>query len=333
MNNNAVKSPSDDGEEIRIKGFRSAQNKVAVMMFIMLFTEFAAGIVMLALTAVLPEIKNDMFKYELMQALMYLLYMAVPVFTFGLISGKAPAKYFTFRRGGKRAVAVGFAVMGAVYFAQLVAAAVADLLSGAGLDVSSGELAVTSDPAVIALRFVYLAAVPAVLEELMTRGLILGELLPYGKGFAIIASGAIFGLMHMNPVQLPFAFIAGTAMAFAVVYCQTLRVSVAVHFANNFLSVLFVTLSAFVPEHIVGYTEAAVTAAVFTAGAVSVIWLIRHKDGQRQSESGALCTEVNEPYKVDLRDGTLKKIAPLLYIYAASAIVITIISLITSSIL
>lgn len=333
MNNNALKPPLNDGEEIRLKNFRSSQNKVAIMMFIMLSAEFAAGIALLVIMSVYPGLKDNTFRYELAQALMYLSYMIIPIFAFGLINGKRPGNYFTFRRGGKHTVAVGIAVLGAVYFAQLVAAVVAELLDGIGLNSSAGELTATADPAVIALRFVYLAVIPAVLEELMTRGLILGELLPYGKGFAIVVSGAIFGFMHMNPVQLPFAFIAGASMAFAVVYCGTLRVSIIVHFINNFLSILFSTLPAFLPEETVMHIEAVTAAVVFAAASVSVVWLIMHKDGLEQKENKALCTEVNEPYKVDLREGTLGKISPLLYIYAVSATVITIISLITSSML
>ena len=333
MNTYITGTPSVNGEESRIKGFRSAQNRVALLMFMMLFTEFAASALMIALTAVFPKMQHDAFKYELLQALLYLSYIAVPVFLFSIISGKSPKKYFTVRRGRKHTVAVGFAVMGMVYFAQLVAVLVSELFEKAGANVDAGVLTGSADPAVLILRFVYLAVFPAIFEELMTRGIILGELLPYGKGFAIITSGAIFGLMHMNPVQLPFAFIAGAAMAYGVVYCGTLRVSMTVHFVNNFISVFLTALPQFISEEAALYVEAVVTVIIFISGTCAAVWLIKHKDADSENSGGALCTECGEPYKVDLREGALKKISPLLYIYAAAAIQLTVVELIASSVL
>ena len=154
MQNYGLFTPTPDGDEIRIKNFRSAQNRVAIPMFIMLFIEFAASTLMIVLTAVFPRMSTDLFKSELMQALLYLSYMGIPVFTFGIISGKRPSKYFSFKRGRKHTVAVGIAAMGVVYFAQLVALIVSQLLASTGAAVDAGSLKASSDPAVIALRFV-----------------------------------------------------------------------------------------------------------------------------------------------------------------------------------
>ena len=330
MKNNFTDGTLLSKNRIRTKDFRSAQNRVAIMMFLMMFMEFTASAVMILLVTVFPQLKADLFKYELMQALFYIAYLAIPVFTFGLISGIRPDRYFALGRGGKHTVAAGFATMGIVYFAQLAATVISKIAGSAGINTESGALAATSDPAVIVLRFIYLAALPAVLEELMTRGLVLGELLPYGKGFAVIASGALFGLMHMNPIQLPFAFIAGTAMAYAVLYTKTLRVAITVHFVNNFLSVLMSTLPQFMPKDTVSYIEAAVSFVIFAAGTFAAIRLIGRKDDDKERTGGALCTECGEPYKADLRDGVLKSISPLLYIYAAAAAGVTVFSLVMS---
>ncbi len=322
-----MNSPFDDGEEIRLKSFRAAQNRISILMFIMLVTEFAASTLMIVLFAVFPQLKTDTFQFELMQALLYLSYVAVPVLLYGVISGKRLGNYFSFKRGRKHTVAVGFAAMGAVYFAQLVATVVSYLFESVNIYPDAGIFDPSSDPAVLALRFVYIAVFPAIFEELMTRGIVLRELLPYGKGFAIITSGAIFGLMHMNPLQLPFAFIAGVAMAYAVVYCGSLRVSVAVHFANNFISVLLTALPEFLPEDIAFYIEALITFVIFAAGSIAAIWLMLHKDELKEQK----CVECNEPYKVDLRENTLKKISPMLYVYAAATVTMALVTLFTTA--
>jgi hypothetical protein len=164
-----------------------------------------------------------------------------------------------------------------------------------------------------------------VFEELAMRGIVLGELLPFGKSFAVIASGALFALMHMNPVQLPFAFIAGTAMAYAALSCGTLRVSVTVHFINNFLSVLFLSLPEFLSPEISFIAELSVSVVIFAAGTAAGVYLIRHR---RDEDAGktALCTVTDEPLKVDLRDGLHGKISPLLVIYACTAVLVTLLT-------
>lgn len=331
MNNGIIGELPVNSEENRIKKFRSAQNRAALPMFIMFFIELGASVLMIIFSIVFPDMKNDAFKYELMQALLYLSYMAIPVFTFGLISGKRPHKYFSFKRGRKHTVAAGLATLAVVYFAQLVAVILTEIAGKIGLNFDAASFNATSDPALTVLRIVYLAVFPAILEELLTRGIILGELLPYGKGFAVIMSGLLFGFMHMNPVQLPFAFIAGSAMAYAVICCGTLRVSVAVHFINNFLSVLFMSLSSFISEDIAFYIEAVVSAVIFAAGTAAAIWLMKHKNEIKEEYNGAFCTECGEELKVDLREGAFKKVSPLIYVYIGLATFMTLFAMIASN--
>ena len=44
--------------------------------------------------------------------------------------------------------------------------------------------------------FLYTALVGPVAEEVVFRGFIMDRLLPYGKGFAIVLSAVLFGVMH-----------------------------------------------------------------------------------------------------------------------------------------
>lgn len=81
--------------------------------------------------------------------------------------------------------------------------------------------------------------VPALVEEFACRGLVLGILRKYGDGFAVIVSAILFGLMHGNFDQMPFAFMVGLVLGYIVVKTESLWVAVAVHAANNFVSVAF----------------------------------------------------------------------------------------------
>lgn len=81
--------------------------------------------------------------------------------------------------------------------------------------------------------------VPALVEEFAFRGLVLGSLRKYGDGFAVLVSSILFGLMHGNFEQIPFAFLVGLALGFIVVKTNSLLIASAVHATNNFVSVVF----------------------------------------------------------------------------------------------
>ena len=83
------------------------------------------------------------------------------------------------------------------------------------------------------------AIVPPLVEEFACRGLILGSLRKFGDGFAIIVSSVLFGIMHGNFEQMPFAFLVGLVLAYVTVKSGSLWVAVAIHAFNNFVSVVF----------------------------------------------------------------------------------------------
>ncbi len=77
---------------------------------------------------------------------------------------------------------------------------------------------------------------PALLEELFFRGLILSLLYQkMGRG-AIWLSGVIFALAHGSLYQLPYAFVGGVFLSLAAVVGGSVLVPFLFHFANNFLS-------------------------------------------------------------------------------------------------
>ncbi len=89
------------------------------------------------------------------------------------------------------------------------------------------------------LTTIAIAIVPALVEEFACRGIILGSLRKFGDGFAVMCSAAVFGIMHGNFQQIPFAFLTGLVLGFIAVKTKTIWLAVAVHFFNNFVSVVF----------------------------------------------------------------------------------------------
>ncbi len=82
-----------------------------------------------------------------------------------------------------------------------------------------------------------ISVIPALVEEVAMRGVIMQSLRRYGDWFAIFMSASVFALMHGNMVQIPFAFIAGIAIGYAVITTGTLWTGIIIHFLNNTLSV------------------------------------------------------------------------------------------------
>ena len=88
------------------------------------------------------------------------------------------------------------------------------------------------------LSVIATAVVPALVEEFACRGILLGSLKRYGEGFALIASSAVFGIMHGNFQQIPFAFFVGLGLGFITLKTGNLWTAILVHGTNNLTSVI-----------------------------------------------------------------------------------------------
>lgn len=89
------------------------------------------------------------------------------------------------------------------------------------------------------LVFISTAIVPALVEEFACRGIMFGMLLKHGQGFALIVSSIVFGLLHGNFEQIPFAFLVGLVLGFIRIKTGSVWICVLVHAFNNLVSVVF----------------------------------------------------------------------------------------------
>ena len=81
-------------------------------------------------------------------------------------------------------------------------------------------------------------------EELFFRGAVQGYLLQkYNRPYiGIIISALIFGLMHANPAQIPFAFILGVVFGWVYYITGSLLPGIFMHFINNGSAVLLANI-------------------------------------------------------------------------------------------
>ena len=94
----------------------------------------------------------------------------------------------------------------------------------------------------IILFYVTVAVLPALVEEFAFRGVVLGLLRKYSDGLAVLVSGVMFGIMHGNFAQIPFALVVGLVLGFIAVKTNSLLPGIIIHFLNNGLSVTLTLL-------------------------------------------------------------------------------------------
>ena len=79
-----------------------------------------------------------------------------------------------------------------------------------------------------------------VVEELVFREGILGYLRRHeiGTWTAIIGSSLVFALIHLNPAQIPFAFVMGIMLGYIYVRTSSVIITSLIHIINNLMAVM-----------------------------------------------------------------------------------------------
>ena len=140
-------------------------------------------------------------------------------------------------------VLLGLAFCG---FANIASNLLASLFSGFGFELPDYSMKTPDGPFGIVVTVIGAAVIAPLTEEFAMRGIVMGSLRKYGEKFAIITSAVLFGLMHGNLRQIPFAFIVGLILGFAVIKTGSLWTGVTIHFLNN----LFASVLTIIGEHV-----------------------------------------------------------------------------------
>jgi membrane protease YdiL (CAAX protease family) len=82
-------------------------------------------------------------------------------------------------------------------------------------------------------------------EELVFRGAILRELLKWKENpwIGIIISAMLFSLVHMNPVQMPHAFLVGILLGWLYYRTDSIIPGVIWHWVNNTIAYVMYNLT------------------------------------------------------------------------------------------
>lgn len=150
--------------------------------------------------------------------------------------------------------------------------------SATGIVFESPDSPTPTSPLGIFCFTLQVAVIPALIEEYAIRGIVMMPARKYGDWFAILSSAAIFGIMHGNLVQAPFAFIVGIGIGYLVIVTGSMWTGVMIHFCNNFFSVFISVLYEFLPEATINNIYYIFLVLFYAAGIVcSVRFVIRAK--------------------------------------------------------
>ena len=123
------------------------------------------------------------------------------------------------------------------------------------------------------LNIILLAGVPAILEELIFRGVILNGYKKLGAVPAMVITSLLFALIHGSVQQFVFPFLFGLILSFAALKTGTVLAPIIIHFVNNALVVIlnYVNFSfeIAIPTWALLLIGLATTAAAFV-----IIWLL-----------------------------------------------------------
>lgn len=209
----------------------------------------------------------------LLQSLLYILTMGTPILVGRLLMPRTVSIVPRKKISPSLLLLLCIAGIGVTALANIGNNYVLQFLTYFGLfPASSGGDAIRTLP-VFLLSLLQIAVLPALLEELLFRGLVLSAMRPAGDGVAVFGSALIFALMHNSLSQLPFTFVLGLLLGYITVRTQSILPAMLIHFLNNGLSVTAEYLSggSAVVTHVMVLVE-------LLAGALALgaLWL-RHR--------------------------------------------------------
>ena len=125
---------------------------------------------------------------------------------------------------------------------------------------------------------VSIAIIGPVAEEVLFRWGIMRHYMPGGAWRAILISALAFGIIHMNPAQVPFAAAMGVMLGILCWRSCSIAWPIALHILNNSLACVQILLLGdkvkefSIIEAMGGMAIGSMTALVFAAISVSLLW-------------------------------------------------------------
>lgn len=264
-----------------VNEYRRTVTRLAVLMIV----QFCLWFVLSTAYGIADGLVLSRFSPEICESLEQLLYVIIYAISFGipiLIGRKIIKKEerAAFPEGlPKLTVPMICASLGVIFAFAFLNEFVTRPLDSLGFDGFTPDITMTVTPLTFFAYFLSLVIVPALLEEILFRGVVLGALMPYGRTGAVAASALLFAVMHQNPKQFIYAFAAGVAMGYFVSESGSLMLGIVIHATNNFLSLVSTSVECACGDRIIEAFSLSLYFAVFVLALISLPVLIKKKSG------------------------------------------------------
>lgn len=274
---------------------RHETDRGAVALFIMLFVGLLTSAVSVFTDEIIQALPTAAQGSATLafNMLYYALYLGVPTVYLAHGTGDHNHNRIGINKNiGKHPIAAVSFCSGAMYFGNVLAGYLQTLLSSVNITVAQSSQQSVNGVFETVLLYISSALFPALLEEILVRGYILGGMNRYNRGFAVITSSVFFALMHLSPLQNLFALIAGLAMGYFVSENNSLTVSIIAHFLNNAFAVTKNILNANADENVYFAVSLVIDIAVFAFAAVSVFILFKNRKCDFEKEKAPFIVSI-----------------------------------------
>ena len=230
------------------RSLKRSANGIGLLLILFMITELVFSTAIIIITAMSGSSIEAAIATAFGETLFNGVFSLVTFFFVGiifcLIRRENFADLFPFQKAGAKTVAM-LVVIGLTLslFSNYVADAVSQMFSMFGLTSSYSGTVESEGVSDIFMSYLTIALIPALAEEFAFRGIVMRMLRKYSDALALIVSSAIFGLMHGNMIQIPFAFCGGLIFGFIALKTNSLLPGIIVHFLNNATSVTLDLLS------------------------------------------------------------------------------------------
>lgn len=230
------------------KAIKRVSNYIGLAIILSDIFAFFSGNILFIIAAIFtsPSNINDAFNgfdpviYYLIDSIVAIIASVLPFYISSSFMNNKISDLIQFKTFDKKfgLACIGIGMMTCVY-ANFTAASLLFNLNSIGLYPHIPDLPYDNNTASIIMYIISISIIPPLVEEFAFRGIILGSLRQYGDGFAILVSSVLFGLIHANFGQIPFAFIGGLILGFLTVRLNSILPAMIIHFLNNFSATIF----------------------------------------------------------------------------------------------
>ena len=262
--------------------------------------------------------------FYMYEGLASLLSVFFPTLILARSSGTKLNELIPFKKiSGKKLLAIVLAGTSLCMVAQIMATLIGINMSLFGIDINEGlDMKVGTSAFDIVMNTICTAIIPALVEEFAYRGLVLGVLKKHDNMLAVFGSAFLFGMLHGNFAQIPFAFVVGLILGYVRVKTDSMLPGILIHFCNNFYAVVAVTLSEVLPESYSGIVDVLFIVILIVIGFIATTYLLKKDKDFFTVETKTSYLTYSEKLKTFMTTGTV--IASIILLTIESIAILTV---------